>query len=138
MAGLIDMTGMQIGALTVIEKAGTTTNGNARWRCKCGICGKEIVLGRKSILLRFGKYQDCGCLKRTRPAIKKKQPVKKNGPTLCWTCSLAGKSICKWDREFEPVPGWVAEETKVWCSYKGMYEKSYRVISCPRFKGEAK
>lgn len=134
MAGLIDMTGMQVGALTVLEKVGTTLSGNARWRCKCGICGKELVLERKSLLRRLGKYQDCGCVKRNRIAIKTKQPVKKSVPTLCWTCNLAGKSICQWDRKFEPVDGWEAEETKIWVSFKGRYEKSYRVVRCPLFQ----
>lgn len=136
MAG-VNMAGMQIGALTVLERAGATKNGNAKWKCRCGICGNEIILERKNILRRYGKNPDCGCLKRKRPKDKKadrKDPEKKNGHTLCWTCDLAGKSICAWDREFKPVSGWVAEEAKLWCSSSGQYEKSYRVISCPLFE----
>lgn len=54
--------------------------------------------------------------------------------TLCWTCSLVGKSVCNWDRALKPVEGWEAEETKIWYSMKKKYEPSYRVISCPMKK----
>lgn len=135
MGRYIDMTGMKVGELSVLEMAGTTRDGKPKWKCRCGACGNEIIFERKSILRRLGKYKDCGCVKRNySKAGDRKEPVKKNGHTLCWTCSLAGKSICQWDREFKPVPGWVAEETRVLISFKNQYVESYRVISCPMYR----
>lgn len=134
MPGLIDMTGMKVGELTVLEKADTTRTGNSRWRCKCGVCGKVLTLERKSLLRRLGKYPDCGCVKRNHLTQgNKKNRVQKTGDTLCWTCSNVGKNICEWDRKFEPVPGWEAEKTMIWVSFKGKYDVSYRVISCPLY-----
>lgn len=135
MPGFIDMTGMKFGELTVLERA-LTAKGHTKWKCRCEVCGKELILDRKSILRRLGKYKDCGCVKKIR--LDRKEPTKKNGHTLCWRCNLSGKSICEWDREFKPVPGWVAEETRIWCSYKNEYEKSFCVISCPMMALESR
>lgn len=128
-----DITGKTFGMIEVLEKATSTQEKTSRWKCRCLLCGKEVELSRKSLLYRRGKRIGCGC----ESSRKQRMPTqrvyeKKGGDTLCWKCSLAGKSICEWDRELKPVPGWEAEETKLWMSGRDKYETSYRVISCPK------
>ena len=57
MGTLIDLTGKRFGYLEVIGRAGTTTNGSVKWRCKC-ICGNIKDINGTS--LRKGT-KDCGC-----------------------------------------------------------------------------
>lgn len=55
---LIDMTGMQCGDWTVLEKFGNTARGQALWLCRCR-CGTERAVGGAD--LRKGASQSCGC-----------------------------------------------------------------------------
>lgn len=130
MSSLIDLTGREYGFLKVLRQCESTRAGNSRWLCRCELCGRKFRLERKSIVKR--KWPDCGCVSRKK--VKKKVPEKKGGDTLCWECDLVGKRLCEWDRELKPVPGWEAEETRLWVSHQGKYEKSYRVINCPKKK----
>ena len=57
----IDMTGMIVGRLTVIERAGSDKKKQALFRCKCE-CGNEVVVTGYS--LRKGETKSCGCLQR--------------------------------------------------------------------------
>lgn len=57
MGTLIDLTGEKFGYLEVIGRAGVTTNGSVKWRCKC-ICGNIKDINGTS--LRKG-MKDCGC-----------------------------------------------------------------------------
>lgn len=59
MAKAIDLTGMKFGRLTVIERAGSTKAGQARWRCKCE-CGNNTTV--EASHLKRGNVQSCGCL----------------------------------------------------------------------------
>lgn len=54
----IDETGNVYGYLTVIEKIGTTSSGNALLKCQCK-CGNITVVPSNN--LRSGKSQSCGC-----------------------------------------------------------------------------
>lgn len=60
---LIDLTGEQYGALTVLYRASNhiTPSGQSRtcWVCKC-VCSKEIVVQANN--LRTGHTQSCGCM----------------------------------------------------------------------------
>lgn len=68
MAKLKDELGNVYGYLTVIARAENTSDGRARWLCKCK-CGKEvIVLGKH---LRSGNTKSCGC-------YQKEQAMKSN------------------------------------------------------------
>ncbi len=58
--GLIDMTGMKFGHLTVIEYAGSSNDNSSNWKCKC-ICGKEIIRQRWR-LLKSKRNASCGCV----------------------------------------------------------------------------
>lgn len=40
-------------------------------------------------------------------------------------------NTCSWEREFKPVPGWVAQATIV--MVQGSQTTSYNVIECPLF-----
>lgn len=55
----IDLTGTVHGRWTVLSREPNTSQGQARWLCRC-ICGKTKVL--KSILIRRGISRSCGCL----------------------------------------------------------------------------
>lgn len=63
MGRLIDLTGQRFGRLTVLERAGSSTDGHAKWLCRCD-CGKTVVV--RSEGLKSGKTQSCGCLKKER------------------------------------------------------------------------
>lgn len=70
MPALIDLTRRKFGRLTVVERNGTDTNGNALWLCVCECCmatfsghgpmniGEVTVKGRH---LTSGHTQSCGC-----------------------------------------------------------------------------
>ena len=57
----LDMRGVKVGYLQVIEKAGRIySSGSYRtlWKCKC-LCGKETTKRLQD--LRSGKIESCGC-----------------------------------------------------------------------------
>ena len=58
MGQAIDLTGQKFGMLTVLERAGTSKDGKAMWRCRCD-CGVEKDVSGK--LLRNGNTKSCGC-----------------------------------------------------------------------------
>lgn len=53
-----NITGKQFGRLTVLERTGTTRQGNALWLCQCTCSGTTIVRGAD---LRNGHTISCGC-----------------------------------------------------------------------------
>ena len=54
--------------------------------------------------------------------------------SICWDCThAAGRDRCCWARNFEPVPGWEAIETK---TLMGLV--SYAVMDCPMFERDKK
>lgn len=57
MAGVIDLTGLKFGKLTVMERHGSAGN-RATWKCACDCGGSRIVSGKN---LRNGTAVDCGC-----------------------------------------------------------------------------
>ena len=65
MPRLVDMTGMRVGRLVVLERAGVSNDRKATWRCQCD-CGGEIVTVGKQ--LRDGTTSSCGCLRRENSA----------------------------------------------------------------------
>ncbi|WP_047999441.1 AP2/ERF family transcription factor [Lactiplantibacillus herbarum] len=75
MSVMIDLTGQTFNRLTVIERGGTSKNGNALWRCQCS-CGNQTVVD--SYALRHGKIRSCGCLSRELSAVN----IRKNPKTL--------------------------------------------------------
>lgn len=72
---LIDLTGQKFGKLTVVERAGNTNHGAAKWCCVCE-CGNEtVVIGDE---LRKGNTRSCGCLRKKKASVKANNPVSKN------------------------------------------------------------
>lgn len=65
MSKIIDETGNIYGYLTVIERAPSSKDGRARWKCKCK-CGNEIIVLGKH--LRSGNTKSCGCYQKERAA----------------------------------------------------------------------
>lgn len=61
MSKLIDLTGLKIGYLTVLEKTDERKNEEVIWLCKCDCGNYTKVRGRN---LREKKTQSCGCLKK--------------------------------------------------------------------------
>ena len=61
MGKLNDLTGKKYGRLTVIERAGSTTQKKALWNCRCD-CGNEIIVVGSHLL--NGNTRSCGCYKR--------------------------------------------------------------------------
>lgn len=58
MPKFIDLTGRRIGMLTVLERDGSASNGNARWKCICD-CGNMTTVNGD--ILRGNKIKSCGC-----------------------------------------------------------------------------
>lgn len=58
---MIDLAGKQFARWTVIRRADNTPKGQAQWLCRCE-CGAERAL--KSIVIRRGISQSCGCLRQ--------------------------------------------------------------------------
>ena len=53
--------------------------------------------------------------------------------TLCWRCGRAcGLQQCRWALFGQPVPGWMAEETRIRTPDNKILA-SYRVIACPEY-----
>ena len=74
--------------------------------------------------------------------VQKGQKIKQNrGDTLCWKCKNAVNGCC-WAKKFEPVPGWVAEPTKIkyLVSENAVHSitelDSFKVIKCPEFESD--
>lgn len=61
----IDLTGHRYGRWTVLYRNGTDKHNYAVWRCRCD-CGQEKDVS--SAMLRQGKSQSCGCLRKERAA----------------------------------------------------------------------
>lgn len=53
---LIDLTGLKVGELTVLQYSG-----NRQWKCSCS-CGNETYVGSQA--LRQGMIRSCGCKKK--------------------------------------------------------------------------
>jgi hypothetical protein len=56
-----NLTGVCIGRLTAMKRAGSDGRGNATWLCHCDCGRKKIVTGRS---LRSGNTRSCGCYGR--------------------------------------------------------------------------
>lgn len=85
---LIDLTGQKFGRLTVIERAGSTKHGAARWQCKCECGNTTTVIGDE---LRKGNTTSCGCYqKETSKGLAMKNIAGKNK-----THGMAGTLIYK-------------------------------------------
>jgi len=67
----VDLTGRQIGRLSVIQIAGRTADGHIAWTCLCA-CGKTKVVSSNS-LTRAAPVQSCGCLNADR-AQRRRNP----------------------------------------------------------------
>lgn len=58
MGALKDLTGQRFGRLTVLMRAGSSSNGGAKWLCQCD-CGKDCI--QLSTHLLSGRVNSCGC-----------------------------------------------------------------------------
>jgi hypothetical protein len=63
----MDMTGVKIGMLSVINRAGSKKGGKATWNCECECGNSRVIIGSD---LRNGKYVSCGCAKKTHGMTK--------------------------------------------------------------------
>ena len=79
-----------------------------------------------------------------KASVNKTEKILENTrrPTLCWQCGNAEKgekSPCSWAREFRPVDGWTARQTKVYVAQsgdrggRGKYDDSFCVDKCTLF-----
>lgn len=60
MGKLKDLTSMKFNRLTVIERAGSTKNKKALWKCRCD-CGNELLVIGSHLI--NGNTHSCGCYK---------------------------------------------------------------------------
>ena len=59
----LDLIGPRFGRLTITERCGTDSGGNAKWLCICD-CGGDTIATTSH--LRGGHTQSCGCLRMER------------------------------------------------------------------------
>lgn len=96
----INLTGKRFGRLTVIERAGSSADGHARWLCQCD-CGNTTTVS--SNVLKRGDTLSCGCWNREVASKKAKEsyrdltgqrfgklialePMGSNGKAMTWRC----------------------------------------------------
>lgn len=68
--------------------------------------------------------------------IKKRKPLPdyySGQYNPCWTCKKA-YGLCRWSRDFKPIPGWNAIPTHH--PSNGVFADSYKIISCPEYVKE--
>lgn len=70
--GAKDMTGLQFGRLTVLEREGSCHGRHATWKCLCS-CGCEIVV--RGYNLRTERTQSCGCYRSEITAERNRRPA---------------------------------------------------------------
>lgn len=58
-----EMVGLRFGRLVVVSRGPTDKHRTARWLCRCD-CGREKVIGGKSLRLKEGGTRSCGCLRK--------------------------------------------------------------------------
>lgn len=86
MGRLSDLTGKTFGRLTVLQRAGRDSGGNATWKCKCS-CG-NITDKPATYSLKSGGTKSCGCLK-SEATSKRNSDNKQHGLShtrlyQCW------------------------------------------------------
>ena len=58
MSRIKNLIGQKFGRLTVIKRAGSDSNGRAKWLCKCSCENESVKIGK---LLLNGHCKSCGC-----------------------------------------------------------------------------
>lgn len=121
---VLDLTGQRFGRLTVLERCGSSKDGQKIYRCQCD-CGriKEVKSGN----LRSGKTKSCGCITSENTTKRNKQNAVHGGcGTRLYTIWLdmrqrcyndksinwhlyggRGIKVCKeWDEDFAEFRDW--------------------------------
>ena len=66
MGKFIDLTGQKFNSLRVVQRVGTSKDGQALWQCQCDCENVSLVDGKS---LRTGNTKSCGCSrKKPRPS----------------------------------------------------------------------
>ena len=73
----VDLAGQKFGSLTVLERAGCSPHGCARWLCRCD-CGNITMVTTGNLVNRHSK--SCGCLK-TKAQQAMRQPSNERTPS---------------------------------------------------------
>lgn len=89
----IDLSGLQVGRLTVIGPAGRHhKTGAIHWHCRCE-CGNEIVVDGQN--LRKAMAKSCGCLQRdVRRQMNRDAAIHRMSNTPTWHSWYAMRSRC--------------------------------------------
>ena len=74
---VIDLLGQKFGHLTVIERAGSDSRGEALWICECD-CDNHTRIKVLGSNLRTGHTQSCGCERRSHGELVVEQILKEN------------------------------------------------------------
>ena len=57
-----NLIGQRFGKLIVVERAGSTSDGHAKWKCKCD-CGNFTEVSSNSLTKKNNSTKSCGCWK---------------------------------------------------------------------------
>lgn len=93
----LDLTGQRFGRLTVIERCGTSKDGQKMYRCVCD-CGNEKIT--KTGNLRSGHVKSCGCLNKemTRKANRERNTRHGGCGTRLYGIWFDMRQRCNWEK----------------------------------------
>ena len=74
-----DMLGLRFTRLAVVARAGSDSNGNAKWHCQCD-CGNTTI--SSGFTLRNGQAKSCGCL--TTEQLRARAPTHRMSNTATY------------------------------------------------------
>ena len=110
MGGMINLTGLKVGLLTVVAKDSLDKNGHVRWLCRC-VCGNTTVVQSSNLCREHTR--SCGnCLTRVKHSMAGTHPYNV-WDQLRYRCTKPdhpmfhyyggrGISVCaRWDASFE-------------------------------------
>lgn len=89
MSQIIDLAGQRFDRLTVVRRAKNTSDGHARWECRCD-CGNCKVVS--AALLRSGKTTSCGCYRKERQSLARRLRLEGRTFGRLTAIRLAGKN----------------------------------------------
>lgn len=100
-----DLTGKRFGRLLALEKVGSTSGGNALWKCICSCSDKNEVIVRADCL-REGKTTSCGCVCKEVMSARMKKYFDEDSKHLASV--FAGMKTRCYNKHDESYLGWGA------------------------------
>ena len=115
MPKIIELTGVKIGRLSVIERDGSDKWGSALWKCICE-CGNITTV--RGVELKKGTTQSCGCLLKQKIT---KHGMSKTRPYKIWQ-GMKSRCTNQQQTNYERYGGRMIGYTPVWETFEVFWE----------------